>query len=83
MLGQLLGEQYDVRNYGVSARTGMETGDKPYIKTGRYRAGLDFQPDIVILMFGTNDSKPQNWQGKAEFIAQYKKLIASYSTLPS
>ena len=83
VLGRLLGDGYDVRNFGVSARTAMKTGDNPYIDAGRYQASLDFQPDIVIVMFGTNDSKPQNWQGKAEFIAQYKELVTSYADLPS
>ncbi len=83
VLGQLLGAGYDVRNFGVSGRTAMATGDNPYVETGRYQASLDFQPNIVVVMFGTNDSKPQNWQGEAEFFAQFKNLIASYQALPS
>ena len=78
VLQKYVGEEYCVHNYGMSGRTGMDTGDHPYRKELRYKRSLRFRPDIVILMFGTNDSKPQNWRGKEEFKRQYREMIESY-----
>lgn len=82
-LGNLLGDGYNVRNFGVSRRTAMATGDLPYEKEKRYRESLAYQPDIVFFMFGTNDSKPVNWKGKEEFKKQYGKLLNGYLSLDS
>lgn len=82
-LQKMAGKKYCVRNYGMSDRTGMDTGNHPYRKELRYKRSLRFQPDIVLLMFGTNDSKPVNWLGREEFHRQYKKLVESYLNLKS
>lgn len=55
-----LGGEYEVRNYGVSGTTLLSKGDYPYTATPAYRQALDFQPDIVLIKLGTNDTKPQN-----------------------
>jgi len=81
-LGCLLGEDYAVKNFGVNGRTMLQKGNAPYRSGGAYRASLDFKPDLVIIKLGTNDSKPQNWQHKAEFLQDTKDLIASYAALP-
>jgi len=60
-LQRLLGTAYDVRNFGYSGRTAMRTGDYPYFKEEIYKESLTFSPNIVVIMFGTNDSKVQNW----------------------
>lgn len=79
----LLGSKYCVHNYGKSGRTGMETGDHPYVKEYRFKRSLRFSPDYVLLMFGTNDSKEMNWRGADEFKRQYEKLLLNYVNLPS
>lgn len=38
----------------------------------------DFQPDVVVIKLGTNDSKPQNWAHKADFVKDYLDLIAEF-----
>jgi lysophospholipase L1-like esterase len=81
-LGCLLGKDYAVKNFGVNGRTMLQKGNAPYRSGGAYRASLDFKPDLVIIKLGTNDSKPQNWQHKAEFLQDTKDLIASYAALP-
>ncbi len=80
---KMAGKKYCIRNFGMSDRTGMYTGNHPYCKELRYKRSLKFQPDIVFLMFGTNDSKPVNWSGKEEFYKQYKELVDSYRNLAS
>ncbi|MDL2300931.1 GDSL-type esterase/lipase family protein [Lachnospiraceae bacterium OttesenSCG-928-D06] len=83
VLGALLGEGYCVRNFGVSGTTGQDSGDKPYRKSKYYRKSIDFAPNIVVIKFGSNDSKAINWKGKELFKLEYKKLLRSYAALPS
>lgn len=82
-LQQYLGDAYDVRNFGVSARTLLSKGDLPYVQTGEYQASLDFRPDIVLIKLGTNDSKPQNRiYLDSDYLSDYKALLRSYDSLP-
>mgnify|MGYP003588240140 FL=1 len=67
VLSQLLGDDYDVRNFGLSARTLMNKGDLPYMHEWIFRDALNFNPDIVTIKLGTNDSKPHNWIYKKDF----------------
>ena len=78
-----LGPDYEVRNFGVSATTLLRSGDYPYVRTAAYRQALDFAPQVVLLKFGTNDTKPQNWRHKAEFVADYCRMIDTLRALPS
>jgi lysophospholipase L1-like esterase len=82
-LQQLLGEQYEVRNYGVSGRTLLKKGDFPYWNEAKYQEVLAWNPDVVVIKLGTNDSKPQNWQHKKDFVKDYVKLVKSFKKLPS
>ena len=82
-LQTLLGEKYKVGNFGVSARTLLQKGDFPYRKEKKYQEALKMLPNIVIIMLGTNDTKPQNWKYEAEFVGDYRDLIKSFQALPS
>ena len=61
VLQSLLGNNYEVENFGLSARTLLMKGDLPYMKEQRFKDALEFLPDIVTIKLGTNDSKPYNW----------------------
>jgi lysophospholipase L1-like esterase/predicted N-acetyltransferase YhbS len=82
-LANLLGSGYTVVNYGVSGTTLLKKGDFPYWSTKEYASSLRSSPDIVIIQLGTNDSKPENWQYKSNFVNDYKELINNYKNLPS
>jgi lysophospholipase L1-like esterase len=82
-LQAMLGDKWEVGNFGVSGRTLMDKGDHPYSKEKKYQMALEMKPDVVIIMLGTNDTKPQNWKFKDEFEADYKKLIKSFQDLES
>lgn len=82
-LQEMLGDKWEVGNFGVSGRTLMDKGDFPYSKEKKYQDALAMNPNVVIIMLGTNDTKPQNWQFKDEFEADYKKLIKSFQDLES
>ena len=80
---KLLGERYHVRNFGLSARTLMNSGDLPYMNEGIWQDALAFQPDVVVLMLGTNDSKGYNWVHKKDFEGDLKKMLDALQALPS
>lgn len=82
-LGALLGPQWDVRNFGHSGATLLAAGDNPYRKLPEFAAALAFQPDIVIVMLGTNDSKPWNWAHRDRFAGDYAALLREFAALPS
>lgn len=78
----LLGNDYDVKNYGVSARTMLRKGDYPYWNELAWRDAQAFikaggKDDIVIIKLGTNDSKPHNWKYAAEYEQDLQAMIDS------
>ena len=80
----MLGEDYEVKNFGVSATTVLKKGDFPYVTSDLFVSSKDFNPDIVIIMLGTNDSKDKNWSNyKDDFVVDYSELINAYRNLPS
>jgi Lysophospholipase L1 and related esterases len=83
VLQQMLGKGYDVRNYGISARTLLNKGDYPYMKENAYKEALAFLPNIVTIKLGTNDSKPHNWIYGKEFKNDLQELVLSFKNLPS
>ncbi|MBE6217683.1 MAG: hypothetical protein E7124_06535 [Bacteroidales bacterium] len=82
-LQEFLGQDYDVRNFGVNGATLLHKGDNPYIRTGAYRSSLEFNPHIVLIKLGTNDSKPHNRVHLEAYKQQYLELIDAYATLSS
>ena len=60
----------------------MKKGNKPYISSHYYRGALLTDPNVVIIMFGTNDSKKGNWD-RNRFMLDYHKMIRSFQVLPS
>ncbi|HHY85266.1 MAG TPA: hypothetical protein GYA07_06985 [Verrucomicrobia bacterium] len=78
-LARLLGEGWDVRNFGVSGTTLMQKGDRPYQKRPQFQAALDAKPDVVIIALGTNDSKPQNIDTNPDdFLPSHRDLISKF-----
>ena len=81
VLQQLLGEKYEVRNFGHSGTTLLRHGHRPYMQQSEYREALDFMPDEVVIHLGLNDTDPRNWPDYAdEFVPDYLALIDSFRT---
>ncbi len=83
VLSRLLGEGFCVNNYGFSARTASLEGDHPYEAETLYQQSLDFLPDIVVLMLGTNDSKPYNWKGAKVYTEDILRIVRAYQNHPT
>ena len=83
-LQKILGAGYCVRNFGVSGRTLLNHGDRPYMKEKAWAEAKAFNPDIVVIKLGTNDSKPRNWDnyGK-EFAADLQQMVDELKSLPA
>ena len=79
----LLGEGYDVRNFGVSGCTAQRAGDKPWTQMKEYEEAKAFLPQVAVIKLGTNDTKPQNWKGSEPFIRDLEALAREFESLPS
>lgn len=77
MMQKVLGDAYFVKNFGVSGSTLLKKGDLPYWDQAQYKEALAFKPNILVIKLGTNDSKPQNWKFKDDFVENYTELIES------
>ena len=81
-LAVLLGEDYRVTNYGLPNRTLQSTGNMPYTQEDFYAESLAQNPDIVIIMLGSNDSKPDFWNPE-RFKQEYSAFIRQYQNMES
>ena len=78
-LQKMLGEGYEVRNFGHSGATLLGKGHRPYINLPEYKAALEFAPDIVVIHLGLNDTDPRNWPNyRDEFRGDYTAIIDSF-----
>jgi acyl-CoA thioesterase-1 len=77
----LLGDSAEVRNYGLGGRTLLKKGDFPYWQEEKYKEVLAWNPDVIVIKLGTNDSKPQNWIYSEDFEGDYKAFIQSFKHL--
>ncbi|MBX2842714.1 MAG: sialate O-acetylesterase [Flammeovirgaceae bacterium] len=83
-LGEVLGDSWKVKNFGNSGATMLKKGNKPYWILPEFKAAKKFKPDIIIILLGTNDSKPINWDDhSSEYIKDYKEMIAVFQKLKS
>lgn len=82
-LRRMLGKEWEVKNFGSSGRTLLRKGDYPYWNEKEFADAKNFNPDIVIIKLGTNDSKPWNWKHRDEFARDYSDFIGEFRKLPS
>ena len=83
VLGRLLDERHQVRNCGFLGGTVMNVNDRPYSGCNEFKAATAFNPNIVIIKLGTNDSKPDVWKHKERFKTDLVALIAHFAGLPA
>lgn len=81
-LQEILGKNWQIKNFGISGATMVRNGDKPYWKQKAFDQSIAYLPDVVIIKLGTNDTKPQNWNAK-QYETDYKAMIEIYQQLSS
>ena len=82
ILNKMLGDNYCVNNFAYTNRTATKSGDCPLVNEKVYQQSLDFAPNIVIILLGSNDSKENNWD-EEKFVADYTYIVNSYLSLKS
>ena len=82
LLQEMLGAEYEVRNFGYNDASARFDADTPYVRKKVYQESLEWNPDIVLLMLGTNDTKTRNWDPDI-FRRDYRRIVDSYLALPS
>lgn len=75
----LLGEEYEVGNFGLSGATLLRRGHRPYVETDEFKKALAFKGDMVVIHLGVNDTDPRDWPNfRDDFIPDYMALIDSF-----
>jgi alpha-L-fucosidase 2 len=79
-LNAMLGKHYAVLNSGRGGTTLQKKGDFSYWTTKEFANTFAFNPEVIVIKLGTNDTKPQNWNPGA-FEEDYQALIDTLKTL--
>ncbi|MCW4005314.1 MAG: GDSL-type esterase/lipase family protein [Candidatus Bathyarchaeota archaeon] len=82
-LQDLLGDRYFVENFGASGSTVLCHTYNPYMGTHEFYHAQKFQPNIVIIMLGTNDAREDIYQAINNFESDYQNLINQLQNLES
>jgi len=82
-IAPMLGDGYTVDDFGASGTDMITNGDSPYWDTSQYPESTDSSADVVIIMLGSNDSKPENWAYQTNYVPDYERMIAHYRDLPT
>ncbi len=78
-LQQMLGEKYEVKNFGHSGATLLRKGHNPYFKTKEFTEAINLVPDIAIIHLGLNDTDPRDWNNYSnDFRSDYSWLIDTF-----
>jgi arylsulfatase A-like enzyme/lysophospholipase L1-like esterase len=83
-LQELLGDDYEVRNFGIGGATLIKTG-RPNIWSVLEKV-REFQPHIAIISLGTNDTvggRRRNWEQIESFEHDFTELIGALGDLPT
>jgi len=75
-LQKMLGDEYEVKNFGHSGATLLRKGHNPYFKTKEFTEAIKLVPDIAIIHLGLNDTDPRDWNNYSnDFRGDYSWLI--------
>ena len=86
---KMLGYDYYVEKYGAPSNSLIETDSPSYLNHAYFTKSAEANPDVVIVMLGTNDTRPTRWADSAHkdwsnpvrsqtFLASGDKLVANY-----
>lgn len=91
----MLGSGYNVQNFGNPGLALMKLNPQPayhpaYVDSTQYQAAISSNPNIVVIMLGTNDASfapysGQTWDQSYDntYKSQYQSLISTFKNLAS
>jgi acyl-CoA thioesterase I len=81
-LARLLGSSFMVGNFGVAGTTASLDSGGAYMEQKAFQDAIKFQPNIVIIMLGTNDANPTLYPDLNEtgFVEGYVQLIGEFQS---
>ncbi len=82
-LWMLLGSNYTLDNFGVGGTTASLDSVNPYMHQSEFQEAKQFQPNIVIIMLGTNDANSKITPNNASFVSSYVQLVEEFKALSS
>ena len=80
VLDSILGANYTVLNSGRSATTLQKKGNFPFWICKEFSNVFAYEPNIIIIKLGTNDTKPENWHTDC-FENDYQAMIDTFNTI--
>lgn len=79
-LDDFLGDDHQVRNFGVGGATLLYDADRPFAKTKAFRDAKEWRPDIAVIALGTNDTcendRRTNWRHHESLPRDAQRLVA-------
>jgi lysophospholipase L1-like esterase len=82
-LEHMLGTNYSIGNFGASGSTISLSTYKPYMLQPEFQDAKIFEPDVVVIMLGTNDAHLDMELSHDAFESDYALLIDSFQNLDS
>ena len=79
----LLGENFEVQGFALGGHTLLRAGDSPLVSKPVYQKALAFEPDVAVIMLGTNDTvegKRKNWRHHADLEKDVLTMVAQLRT---
>jgi alpha-L-fucosidase 2 len=80
LLDSVLGNGYQVMNFGRSSTTMMETGNFPYWSAKEFHNALEYKADITLIKLGTNDAKLFQWDVD-KYKASFQHMIDTFKSV--
>jgi len=82
-LQKLLGDRYEVQNFGCSGARVCKATRVPYLNQPECRNAVSFKPHIIIVCLGINDASVPEWHNnKPNFVRDYLELIQHFTNVP-
>ncbi len=83
-LARLLEPGYTVRAFAVPGRTALKKAELALWKEQVFADAQAWQPDVVVLCLGSNDSWPAIWHTLGgDFAGDLRAMVAQFAGLPS
>jgi len=81
-LDSILGDGYSVLNCGRSGATMLKESNLPYWNCNEFYNVFAFEPNVIVIKLGTNDSKPFNWS-EEDYTRDLQSMIDTLKSIPT